>query len=384
MRVLITSTPGSGHVHPLVPIASALQRAGHVVTWATASESCGRVEQFGFAALPAGMDTAQRLAAFAERCPQAASAPPRQQRSYAYPFMWGAVAAPRMFDDLGGVFDAVHPDVVVHEPSELGAAPAAAGRGIPNVAVGFGDLIPDALMVAAAPEVAALWSAAGVEMSLSCGLYDHLYLHPFPPALSRPTGGLPVRAMRPIAFDGRVDDLPPSWTRALGSDRPCLYVTFGTEFAHLAPFAALTAALDRLPADVVLTVGPRVDASSIGPVPVNVRVERFVPQSFVLAKSTAIISHAGSGAVLGAARMGLPQLCLPMAADQFDNADAVSGSGAGFSLEPKDVDADALRRGIERLLADARLRERAARIVAEIDAMPPPDELVVAIEALAR
>jgi UDP:flavonoid glycosyltransferase YjiC (YdhE family) len=384
VKVLIASTPGAGHVHPLVPIATALQRAGHEVTWTTAPGACRRVESLGFAALPAGMDVPERRAALLERCPEITSASPRQHRALAYRFMFGAVAAPAMFDDLEGVLAATGPDVVLHEPSELATPPAAAARGIPSVGVGFGDLIPEAIMAGAAEEVTGLWAAVGLPMPDSCGLYQHLYLHQFPPGLSRPIDGLPVQPMRPLAFDGRTDDVAPEWTAALGSGLPCLYATFGTEFAPQAPLGPLLAALDGLPAEIVLTVGPQLDAADLGPVPPNVRVEQYVPQRFVLAKATAMVSHAGSGAVLGAAEFGLPQLCLPLGADQFDNADAVGRCGMGLALEPHEIDADALRRAIEHLLADGALRRQAGLIAAEIEAMPPPDDLVGAIEALAR
>ena len=384
MRVLITSTPGVGHVHPLVPIASALQQAGHDVTWATAADSCARVESLGFPALPAGMDAPQRHAEVAVVCPEMASAAPRDHRGYAYPFMFGAVAAPRMFTDLEPVFAAVRPDVVLHEPSELAAAPAAAARQIPHVGVGFGDLVPEALLAAAAEHLGDLWATAGRPAAPSCGLYDHLYLHQFPPTLSTSVPVGTVRAMRPLAFDGRTDDRAPAWTAPLGSERPCLYVTFGTEFAARAPFPAVLAAVDDLDADVVITVGPRLEPTGLGPVPKNVRVEQYVPQRFVLARSAAVVSHGGSGAVLGAAERGLPHLCLPLGADQFDNADAVSRSGAGLMLEPHEIDESTLRPAIEHIVRDGDTRAAAAAIAGEIGAMPPPHELVGAIEALAN
>ena len=34
MRILFTTIPGSGHFHPLVPTAQALQRRGHDVAFA--------------------------------------------------------------------------------------------------------------------------------------------------------------------------------------------------------------------------------------------------------------------------------------------------------------------------------------------------------------
>lgn len=391
MRVLITSTPGVGHIHPLVPLATALQRAGHHVTWATGQAACDRLDQLGVATLPAGMDTTPRQAEFRRRCPEITTMPPRAVRALAYPTMFGAIAAPVMFADLQRVFDAVRPEVVLHEPGELAAAPTAAGRGIPHVTVGFGNLIPDALLATAAAEVAELWDAAGVATSESCGLYDDLYLHPFPPSLTTPTaaGGRAtddgtLRRARPLAFDGRVDDEAPAWTAALGVDRPCIYVTFGTEHAARAPFASVAESVDGLDADVVVTTGPTVEPSAIGTVPANVRVESYVPQRFVLRRAAVIASHGGSGAVLGAAELGLPQLCLPMGADQFDNADAITTCGAGMILEPHLVDAGALREALSRLLDDRDIRDRAVAVAGEIEAMPHPDELVRSIVDLAR
>ena len=382
VRVLVTSTSGVGHIHPMVPLASALQQAGHHVTWATGPESCARVEALGFPALPAGMDTRQRHAEFLRRCPEVVTAAPRAQRSYAYPFMFASIAAPRMFAELDPVFAAVDPDVVVHEPSELAAAPAAAARGIPHVGVGFGDLIPEPLLAAASEHLTELWSTAAPAPPPSCGLYDHLYLHQLPPALttSPPTG--PVRPMRPLAFDGRTDDRAPEWTSALGSDRPCVYITFGTEVAARAPFPAVLAALDGAEVDAVVTVGPRLEPDGLGPVPRNVRVEQYVPQRFVLERAAAMVNHGGSGAVLGAAERGLPQLCLPIAADQFDNADAVARSGTGLMLEPHEIDEASLRAAIDHLLGDPSTRAAAAAVAIEITAMPHPSEHVAAIESL--
>ena len=57
-------------------------------------------------------------------------------------------------------------------------------------------------------------------------------------------------------------------------------------------------------------------------------------QTSVLPHCTAVVSHAGSGTVLGALGTGLPQLCLPQAADQFRNAAGVSAAGAGLALHP--------------------------------------------------
>ena len=45
MRALFTSFPGYGHFHPLVPLARAVQDAGHSVAFATAEPFRSRAEQ---------------------------------------------------------------------------------------------------------------------------------------------------------------------------------------------------------------------------------------------------------------------------------------------------------------------------------------------------
>src|SRR5689334_12113991 len=75
MRVLFTTTPGTGHFHPLVPTARALQRAGHEVAFAAAASFHAQVEGSGFPVFPAGVgfeSLAQELQAHME-------APPRME-----------------------------------------------------------------------------------------------------------------------------------------------------------------------------------------------------------------------------------------------------------------------------------------------------------------
>ena len=48
MRILVTSTPGMGHLNALLPLMFALQDAGHDLLVVTAAESCERVAGYGF------------------------------------------------------------------------------------------------------------------------------------------------------------------------------------------------------------------------------------------------------------------------------------------------------------------------------------------------
>ena len=96
------------------------------------------------------------------------------------------------------------------------------------------------------------------------------------------------------------------------------------------------------------------------------------------------MSNAGSGARLGAARRGIPHLGLPIAADQFENADYVSAAGIGVTVAPHQIHPTTLGRAIKRLIDDQAFTCRAHTIAQEIAAVPPPASHVATIEQLTR
>ena len=94
-----------------------------------------------------------------------------------------------------------------------------------------------------------------------------------------------------------------------------------------------------------------------------------------LVHSDAVVSHAGSGTFLGALAHGLPQLCLPQAADQFRNAHAGVESGAALKLHPEHATPEAIADAVSTLLADNTFHTNANRIRTEINTMPAPDKV---------
>jgi UDP:flavonoid glycosyltransferase YjiC (YdhE family) len=381
----VASTPGLGHIHPVVPIARALQLADHDVMWAVGPEMVGTIEGFGMRARTAGLDRAEAVARTRTSSPDFAArfedATPRERRLLVWA-VFVAVQGPPMLADLRPLVDDWHPDVIVHEPNETASAPLAAARAIPHVVVGYGGFVPAAVIAAAEDGLRDLWSAEGLELRPWAGLYDDLYLHPFPPSFGQARSEGTVQRLRPMGFDGGDSTEPPAWLERLGSVRQCVYVTFGTEIARMAPLGVVVEAFSDLDVDVVVTVGRDLDPASVSPRPGNVRVERYVPQHLLLARSSLLVSHAGSGAMLGAAAAGIPQLCLPVAADQFENADVVVAAGCGLALGPQQVDRDSVRDSVGRLLDGESFRSYASRVADEIREMPEPGALVPAIETL--
>ena len=384
MRILVTSTPGMGHLSALLPLMFALQDAGNDLAVVTAAESCKFVEDYGFAVRAGGLSSDERRATLTPRMPEILALPPRRRRGHYYAGFFAEGAAPVMRVALRPVFDDFRPDVVIHETGELAGGPMAVARGIPHLTVAFSGALPewaDELILAG---IAPVWKAEGLPAPTMDDVHGDLYLHPFPPSFGQaPSSGV-VRPMRAEGVD-RDAGSPPPWLDDLGARRPLVYATSGTEpAAGMAPWAAIVAALGSIDVDAVVTIGKHVDPSLLGEVPHNIRVERFVPQRFVLERASVVISHAGAGSLLGAASRGIPQLLSPLVADQWENADAATSAGIAITCELDQRSDTEIGAALARLLNDHQFRHAAEKVAGEIEAMPAPADHVATIEALVR
>ena len=134
---------------------------------------------------------------------------------------------------------------------------------------------------------------------------------------------------------------------------------------------------------VVVAAGDHVDLDWLGPLPDQIDVRQFVQQEAVLATCDAVISHAGSGTVLGALKQALPTVSLPMGADQQLNADWLTELGLGVSLRADSVDVDQVRNALAVVLASTSMRRRLGAMGAEISAAGSLTDALRAVEALA-
>ena len=127
---------------------------------------------------------------------------------------------------------------------------------------------------------------------------------------------------------------------------------------------------------VLVTTGNAQKPAALGPLPSNVRAERWVQESFVLSHVSAMVSHGGAGSVRMALSAGVPLAVVPLFGDQPYNAHAVARTGAGIALQGTAGLGDAVRA----LLEDASYRETAAAISEEVAALPPARRAIRAIE----
>jgi UDP:flavonoid glycosyltransferase YjiC (YdhE family) len=184
----------------------------------------------------------------------------------------------------------------------------------------------------------------------------------------------PSQPLRPVTDVGARTGPLPAYLEPDG--RPLVYLTWGTVQSETSRLAPLLGSLAGLPVRVLVAVGPAGDPDALGDQPANVHVERWVDQSLVLDHCSVVASHAGSGTFLGALARGLPQLCLPQAADQFRNAEGGVRAGAALALTPAQASAPAVAEAATRLLAEPGFRRSAEVVAAEIRAMPSPADVV--------
>jgi UDP:flavonoid glycosyltransferase YjiC (YdhE family) len=215
------------------------------------------------------------------------------------------------------------------------------------------------------------------------GLLVAALINPAPPTLRQTSAGetmtVPIRS---VAYNESSAEVP-AWLTATHT-RPRVYLTLGTvSFGAVEVLSRAIAEIAALDVDVLVTVGPEGEPASLGEAPDNVYVERFVAQSAVLPLVDLIVHHGGTGTVLSALEVGLPQLLLPQGADQFINAEILTAVGAARVLPNDARHTGAIGEAVHELLGDAPERQVATRLRDEIAAMPSPAEVVPALVKLA-
>jgi MGT family glycosyltransferase len=187
--------------------------------------------------------------------------------------------------------------------------------------------------------------------------------------------------IRPMDVDVPPDPGFAAWIAGRGS-RPTVYLTMGTVFNEIDRVRTVLDGIRAEDVDVVVTIGPGADPAILGPQPDAVHVARFIPQAQVLRHSQVMISHAGSGAMLGAVAAAVPILAIPQGADQFMNAERIVGAGLGLRILPHELDPAAVREGLATLLGDTQFASVGRAFREDIEAMPAPAEVVGRLVAL--
>jgi len=377
VRLLFTFAGGEGHLQPMLPLARTAAAAGHQVT-VTGARSLGpTVRGAGLEFVATGPDVRPQ-----RRALQAIDM--ENEYRVVREHFAGRLAAARAAALLPLCQD-LRPDVVVRDEIDFGSAVVAERLGIPHasvIVIGAGSFVKPARIAEPLSLLRATYGLPADPDLLMLARY--LVLSPFPATFRDP--GDPLA---PTAHYFRSEPNPP---RGVGSrlldqlaGRRVLYITLGTIFNTESGdlFSRVLDGARRLPIEVVVTVGRGVDPAELGPQPPHVHVEQYVPQSLLLPHCDAVLNHAGSGSVLGALDHGLPMVCVPMGADQALNAARCTALGVGQELDARMLTPDDVLAATSAALTEPRYRDAAARLAAEISAMPSTGDAVALLEQLA-
>lgn len=392
MRVLMTCQPAFSHGTQLIPVARELELRGHQVRVATSATFATTLRGYGLDACAFGPDWMLRPGdALFDRTVGPHS-------FFGFPDVVDSAAV----EELTAAAADFDPDLMVRDYSEFTGWAVARKRAVPLVTQGIIHRLPPPAEDRVVEGVARIARLAGVEPPAHGEeLLGWAYLDIVPPSFRCPWEHHAPRARpcRPSSFDGSTSDTsdePPAWLGSLGADRPAVYVTLGTVFAEEPlVWQAVLAAVGSLDVDTLVTTGS-VGPIDLGPVPSNVRVEAYVPQSQVLPRCRAVICHAGYNTMIGAFWHGLPTVCVPLSADQPINAARCADAGAGINtanapaidprgplVDPSTLSHQAIAAAVRTILDDPSFAAAASRLGEEIRAMPGPGATAVALEQLA-
>ncbi len=413
MKVLFTTQPGVGHFNPLVPIARALEAAGHTTRVACSASFAPRVERAGLTPLAAGIDWLETSPELA--FPEVEEMTTRERELFLTD-LFVDTTANYMTYDLLEYFDTWRPDVIVRDTFEYGGCIAGEAAGIPHAAVNMELYIPNQITrQGMESQLAYLRSAYGLEPYPAMEMLTRYHYFSYvPPSYQFPDYALPenTHVLRPAFLDPSGDEVLPGWLDAL-PEQPTVYASMGTTFNNVPEiFQTIIAGLGSEPVNLVITVGRSQDPHQFDPLPDNVYVEQYIPQAALMPYCDLVIANGGVGTHMIALTYGLPIIVLPLAGHLLLHARRVRDMGIGRSLKlppallevSTGADADnyvamqasalvhdtapelspeTVRAAVREVLGNAEYREKADRLRVEMEKLPGPKSAVPLLEQLA-
>jgi UDP:flavonoid glycosyltransferase YjiC (YdhE family) len=391
VKALFTVQPAIGHLHPLVPVAQALQDAGHDVAFCSSPSFRAEVEAFGFDYFEAGLDwlTSDR-STWTPFPPM--PAPPDPAFPEFVVTVFADITTRAMVPDVLAIAQEWRPDVIVREVMEWSGCIVGELLDIPHASVGG-----NAYSGVDSPEIryfpgnrrfaAPPYARHRAEFGLppDPGVEDpfkYLHLCFMPKRWDR--AGLPAPAntqyVRHVSVE-RPDASLPDWAGEL-PDRPTVYAALGT-IAHAMPgvFETILEALRDEDLSLILAVGQ--DPAAFGPQPPNVHIERHLPQTQLLPRCDVFISHGGFNSVKEALSCGIPLVVVPIMSDEPYSAERCSTLGIGRAVMPDERTPDAIGEAVRALLTDTNYQARARELSVEMHALPGAERVVELLTSLA-
>ncbi|MER5962898.1 nucleotide disphospho-sugar-binding domain-containing protein [Streptomyces sp. NPDC002057] len=416
MRILFAVAPLTAHLYPSVPLAWALQSAGHDVRVAGNTGLVGEITAAGLTAVgigepdsPLAPITDEELDRFSEALGfEPGSDFDRLWRATRYYL----VAAYKRYhpdaegrqgpaDNLVEAARSWRPDVVVWDPACPVGAVAARECGAASVRMLWGPDYFGWIRRTLAGRKGDPVSAAGAEsdplaalLAPVFGRFGHDFsddllfgdvtVDPIPAQLPGPEG-LRRIPMRWVPYTG-AGPVPEWLARPPERPRVCLSLGVTGRAVHDGRDERVAAVLEAV-ADLDVEVVATVNTAQLGPdpsVPDNVRIVDYLPLTQVMPTCSAVVHHGGFGTFFAAAAHRVPQLIVGEdLGSALNSTRYLESRGAGVTLHADGLSAAEVGKQLSRLLTEPSFREGAAAVHADLTAAPGPGELVPVLERLA-
>jgi rhamnosyltransferase subunit B len=186
----------------------------------------------------------------------------------------------------------------------------------------------------------------------------------------------------PLWDEGEIREPSPELAEFLAAGEPPVVFTAGSAMMQAEQFFRVSAEVCRTTGrrGIFLTQFPE---QLPDPLPGGVRHFDYVPFSAVLPRAAALVHHGGIGTTAQAIAVGLPQLIVPSAHDQPDNAVRIRRLGLGEFLLPGSYKTASVAKLLARLTTP-QMRQNCQRYVGELAGNQPLETTCRLIENLAN
>ena len=418
-RILFATFGSLGDLHPYIALALELRRRGHQPVIASFSAFRDGVESAGiaFVAMRPALESFGDKAAIVQRLFSSRDGPAYLVKEMFMPHIRAS------YEDLDRA--AADCDLIVTHPLAFAGSLVAQKRGLPWVSSVLAPMsllsCIDPPLIGPAPWLKSLRALGVTPYRMAFGLAKfvarqwekplhalrvELNLPPAPPAqfegqyspllnlalfsplLAAPQLDWPAHTVMCgfPRYDGRPveADVQAQLQRFLNAgDAPLVFglgssavMVAGDFWRHAIP---ATQALGRRA--LLLTGMP---PAQLGMLPPSVQAFEYLPYSVVFPHAAAVIHQAGIGTLAQALAAGRPQLIVPVAFDQPDNAQRAAALGVARILPFKKVTAKKLAGALQPLLNNRAYTARAAEVTATIAGENPSGTACDCLETLLR
>jgi len=368
-NILVVVPPHFGHINPTLGVGAELIQRGHCVTWVGFRD----IPQSYFPSggqyfVPESFASANdTVAAILERQDEASGITGNKMIRWAFESTWIPFAELTM-SQFPSVLEHCSPDLVIHDEGLFGVALLCHSKGVPYV-----TSISSVPGLYYPPAAALLKDDADWLASLVAQMKQRFGIQAHHNVFNSDLVNL-VYTSRSFVFgekfpahyqfvgpalDGRPTGAEVDWT-AINTRRKVIYVSTGSLLEKVKHkfYQKVVDAFAGEDITVLLTCSPEL----FDQWPENFIARTRWPQLDVIAHVDAVVTAGGFNTINETLYFDTPMLVIPLANDQFGNAELIAKHGAGIKLRFRRLTAEKLKVSVYRLLNEVQFKQSATQL----------------------